>query len=183
MTQADLELHTERLRLRRFVAGDLEQLAAFYGDPAVMSIRKYGVLDAAQSAAQLDAIIAHWAEHGFGMYAVLSGTDGRFLGECGLRWLEDGEAVEISYGLWPDARGGGLATEAAHAVLEHGFSKIGLSRIIARAKAANRTSRRVMDKLGMTQDVEYARGGAAGTVEYAVTKKQWRAREGEIEDA
>lgn len=178
MTQADLELRTERLRLRPFAAGDLEQLAAFYGDPAVMSIRKYGVLDKARSAAQLDAIIAHWAEHGFGMYAVLSGTDGRFLGECGLRWLEDGEAVEISYGLWPDARGGGLATEAAHAVLEHGFSVVGLSRIIARAKAANRSSRRVMDKLGLTQDSDKQRDGDTGQVEYAVTGEQWRARTG-----
>lgn len=164
------DLHSERLRLRPFEAGDLEQLIAFYGDPAVMSIRKGGVLDAAQSARQLDAVLAHWSEHGFGMYAVLSRTDGRFLGECGLRWLEDGTAVEISYGLWPDARGGGLATEAARAVLEHGFSELGLSRIIARAKAHNRTSRRVMDKLGMTLVGERAREGGAGSVEYAITR-------------
>lgn len=173
---SELELHTERLRLRPFEDGDLEQLAAFYGDPAVMSERKYGVSDRAQSGEQLSAILAHWAEHGFGMYAVLSGTDGRFLGECGLRWLEDGTAVEISYGLWPDARGGGLATEAAHAVLAHGFAVIGLERIIARGRANNLPSRRVMDKLGMTLDLEQPRRDKPPLVEYSITKEEWEKR-------
>lgn len=173
---SDLDLNTERLRLRPFEADDLEQLADFYGDPAVMSERKYGVLDHTQSGEQLAGILAHWAEHGFGMYAVLSGTDGRFLGECGLRWLEDGRAVEISYGLWPDARGGGLATEAALAVLAHGFASLGLERIIARGRANNLPSRRVMDKLGMTLDLEEPREDKPPVVEYSITKQEWEKR-------
>jgi ribosomal-protein-alanine N-acetyltransferase len=171
MTSSDLL--TRRLRLRPFGPADLDRLVAFYGAPAVMSVRKFGVLDRAAASAQLDEIVAHWDAHGFGMYAVLSGLDDVFLGECGLRWLEDGRGVEVSYGLWPDARGAGLATEAANRVMEHGFGELGLDRIIARGRANNLPSRRVMEKLGMQLDLEQPRKDKPPLVEYSVSKQQW----------
>jgi ribosomal-protein-alanine N-acetyltransferase len=167
------DLFTERLRLKPFEAADRELLVQFYGDPAVMSVRKFGVLAPREAAAQLEEIVGHWSHHGFGMYAVRSITDERFLGECGLRWLEDGRDVEVSYGLWPDARGSGLATEASRRVLTHGFEDLGLEQIIARGRANNLPSRRVMDKLGMTLVFEQPRDDKPPLVEYSVTKKAW----------
>jgi hypothetical protein len=44
----------------------------------------------------------------------------------------------------------GLATEAARAVVEHGFARLALPRIVAVAEPPNGASFRVMQKLGMT---------------------------------
>lgn len=46
--------------------------------------------------------------------------------------------------------GRGFATEAAHAVVDFGFREAGLSRIIAVTMPQNKTSRRVLEKLGFT---------------------------------
>ena len=71
------------------------------------------------------------------------------VGFCGLRHFgEPPQDVEILYGLLPAHWGRGLATEAARAVLDHGFSR-GLPRIFAGADSPNAASFQVMARLGM----------------------------------
>ena len=53
------------------------------------------------------------------------------------------------YGLAPAFWGRGLATEAARAVLAHGFGTVGLARVIAATDVPNTASTRVMERLGM----------------------------------
>ncbi len=48
--------------------------------------------------------------------------------------------------------GAGLATEAARAVMRHGFETLRLNEIVSFTVPANVRSRRVMEKLGMTHD-------------------------------
>lgn len=141
---------TARLHLERPQERHRGDFIAFYGDPAVMSIRKFGALDPARAGALFEQVMAHWDEHGFGLYAVAEGRDGRFAGECGLRWLVDGSEVELSYGLLPEFRGRGLATEAARAVLDTGRDGLGLSAVVALSRGDNRASHQVLEKLGMS---------------------------------
>ena len=153
MTVAPLDprsLQTERLTLCPAGAWQRADLVSFLGNPEVMAVRKLGVLDAAAASGVVDEMIAHWAEHGFGMYAVLERASGRFLGECGLRYLEDGTVPEISYGLLPVARGKGYAREAAAASLRHGFEALGHRRIVAFARGDNAVSRALLEKLGFS---------------------------------
>ena len=49
-------------------------------------------------------------------------------------------------------RNQGYATEAAQAVLEYGFRKLGLHRVQARHFTKNPASGRVMQKIGMTYE-------------------------------
>ncbi len=149
MSRAAEPLRTERLILRP-VADDRHRadLIAFLGDPEVMAIRKLGVLDQVAANWVVDEMIDHWGTHGFGMYAVVEAVDGRFLGECGLRYLEDGTVPEISYGLVPGARGRGYAREAAEAVLRHGFDTLRRDRLVAFARGDNAVSRHLLTALG-----------------------------------
>jgi ribosomal-protein-alanine N-acetyltransferase len=115
-----------------------------------MAIRKYGVMDKEDARRQVDTMVAHWRTHGFGMWVVEDRATGAFGGECGLRWVEDGSEVELSYGLSPGYRGRGLATEAARAALVFGSGTLGLERIVAFSRGDNRISHHVLEKLGMT---------------------------------
>ena len=162
-------LTTERLSLRPFGESDYDLLWSLYGDPDVMKIRKIGTQTPAQTRAQLDTILAHWRNHGFGLFAVFDRATGDFAGECGLRYLDDTPEVEISYGLRTPFWGKGYATEAAAEVMAFGFGPLGLDRIVGLASAANAGSHRVLEKLGMTLERRW-RDGNDELVKYAIDR-------------
>ena len=68
-----------------------------------------------------DRPIADYRKHGFGRLACIDLASGRLIGFAGLKYLEDLGEVDLGYRLLPDFWGRGLATEAAQAVLDHGF--------------------------------------------------------------
>jgi ribosomal-protein-alanine N-acetyltransferase len=56
---------------------------------------------------------------------------------------------ELMYALAPEYWGQGLATEAARAVLAHGFEQLQSPRITAASDPPNAASVRVLERLGM----------------------------------
>jgi RimJ/RimL family protein N-acetyltransferase len=141
------ELITARLRLRPVAAEDEPDYIRLYASPAVMHWLGRGPRSAEESREALERMLRHWREHGYGYWTVRD-HEGRFLGRCGLRRMDEGE-VELGYTLLEEYWGQGFATEASRAVLEHGFGTVGLSRIISMTLPDNVRSRRVMEKLGM----------------------------------
>jgi ribosomal-protein-alanine N-acetyltransferase len=74
----------------------------------------------------------------------------RLLGDCGLQPLEHrGPEVELGYDLHPDAWGGGIATEAARAVMGQAFGPLRIDRVVAVVKPEHAASRRVLEKAGL----------------------------------
>lgn len=144
-----MELRTDRLDLKRLCEAHRADMIAFYGDAEVMAIRKYGARDPAAASLAVNVALEHWREHGFGLFAVHDAVSDAFMGECGLRHVDDGDLVEVSYGLFPRFQGRGLATEAARACLEYGFRTLGLPRIVAFSREDNVVSHRVLEKIGM----------------------------------
>ena len=148
-----IELRTARLRLRPFVEADLPAHLALYHDPEVT--RQLGggpfVGDhvAARSRRAVEKFVRHWADKGFGVFAVEELASGRFLGQCGLNTIEELGEVEVLYALERAAWGRGLATEAARAALGYGFDQAGLARIVAVTRPEHARSRHVLEKLGM----------------------------------
>jgi RimJ/RimL family protein N-acetyltransferase len=145
---------TDRLLLRPFRPTDLPALAAIHRDGDTMRHFGSGVAtgdaEAARRAGEQIALYnEHWAEHGFGIWALEDRTDGAFLGRVGLRWIAELDAVELLYLIIRPRWGEGFAAEAGAAALAFGFQRIGLGEIIALAMPANRASLRVMEKLGM----------------------------------
>lgn len=165
-------LATERLSLRPFDENDFDVLLSLYGDPEVMEIRKIGTQSVAQTKAQHTIILEHWKDHGFGLFAVFDKATGKFVGECGLRYLDDTPEVELSYGLKPAFWGQGYATEAAAEMIAFGFGPVGMERIVGLARAANTGSHRVMEKLGMTLERRW-RSADGELVKYAIDRDHW----------
>jgi ribosomal-protein-alanine N-acetyltransferase len=167
-------LTTERLTLRPFTLDDLPQHARLYEDPEITRWLGDGPWIGEQARARSERavrrFVSHWADHGFGVWAVEERSSGRFLGQCGFNTLENtlgtGE-VEILWALDQRAWGFGYATEAARAALAYGFDVVGLDRVVALARPQNGPSRRIMDKLGMRWEKELDVFGAPA-VYYAV---------------
>jgi RimJ/RimL family protein N-acetyltransferase len=94
-------------------------------------------------------------------------------------------AVEIGWRLASSAWGHGYATEAALAVLAFGFEELECREIVACTVPANRRSRAVMERLGMTHDPrenfehpEIAAGHPLSRhVLYRLSAKHWRERQ------
>jgi len=142
-------LETRRLVLRRFEEADRTEMIRFYGDPAVMGIRKYGPRTPRAASAAFDVLMQHWDRHGFGLYAVIERASGGFCGECGLRHVDDGTEIELSYGLFLPFRGQGYATEAAAAARDVAMDILGLPELVAFSRGDNAGSHRVLEKVGM----------------------------------
>jgi len=79
-------------------------------------------------------------------------SSGELVGDCGLVQQEviGEELVEIGYHVRRDLWGNGLATEAARACRDFGFSQLGFERLISLIRPENQPSRRVAEKTGMT---------------------------------
>lgn len=143
-------LRTARLILSPVLPGDMQHFLKFYANPEVMAVRKYGVLDPDTARRHVEIMLDHWSKHGYGMWVLRDTKKGVFVGECGIRWQDDSPDLELSYGLHPDFRRRGLASEAAQAVVAHARDTLGLPRIAAMARADNHISHRILEKLGMT---------------------------------
>ncbi|MGH9606755.1 MAG: GNAT family N-acetyltransferase [Terracidiphilus sp.] len=155
---ADLE--TDRLVLRRWKEADRAPFARINRDPAAMRFMP-GALSAEESGQLIDRIEAHFERHGFGLWAAELGQSGEFIGYIGLlipRLEIPGfgaafsPCVEIGWRLGPAYWNLGLATEGARAVVRHAFADLRLPALISFTVPANAASRRVMEKLGMTND-------------------------------
>jgi RimJ/RimL family protein N-acetyltransferase len=98
----------------------------------------------------LDKQIAHWQQHGFGLWTVRDRNTGVFIGRCGLRQVEiDGRhEVEITYGLMAEFWGRGLATEMAAECVRVGFVELKRAELVCFTLPTNLASRRVMEKVG-----------------------------------
>jgi len=104
----------------------------------------------------VDRIEAHFRAHGFGLYAVELRLGREFIGFAGLSvpafQARFTPCVEIGWRLAGEHWGRGLATEAARAVVGHGFDTLGLDSLVSFTVPGNVRSRGVMEKIGMTHD-------------------------------
>lgn len=150
---AAIESETERLRLLAWDERHIAPFAALNADPEVMRYFP-SINDAAQTRATVEAWRAQFAERGWSNWAVERKQDGAFIGFIGLsvprRQLPFSPCVEIGWRLARAFWGLGYATEGARAALAVGFEQIGLAEIVSFTTLANRPSRAVMERIGMT---------------------------------
>jgi RimJ/RimL family protein N-acetyltransferase len=148
-------LTTDRLHLRRWRETDRIPFQAINADPRVMEFMP-GLLLPQQSDDLIARIEQHFDRHSFGLYAAELVEDRSLIGFIGLNIPNFDApfmpAVEIGWRLAADCWGRGLATEGARAVVDQAFNTLQLNSLVSFTVPENLRSRRVMEKLGMTND-------------------------------
>ncbi|GAB1472245.1 GNAT family N-acetyltransferase [Chloroflexota bacterium] len=150
-------LETPRLILRHQVIEDLDDLWALYQNP---NITKY-IPDAPRSREEAQEEL-EWHMHGhprhpeLGLWATIHKETGKFIGRCGLLpWeIDNQHEVEVAYTIAQEFWGQGLASEAAQAILQYGFKKLNLVRLVCLIDKDNVSSKKVAEKMGMLFEKE-----------------------------
>lgn len=157
------QLDSERLRIRPFNEGDLDHCRRFR--------REVFGLDECRSAARrwlrwtIDSYreLANLGQPPYADYAIVLKDGGGFLGSVGIvptlapwgalkgdpqdRLLSP--EIGLFWGILPEFRRRGYATEAARALLDYLFRELKARQVMATTSRDNIASRRTMEKLGM----------------------------------
>lgn len=147
------ELITDRLLLRRFAAHHLPAYQQVMGQDLVgRHLPRGRGLTPDETAALLDTWRRHVAEHGYGPWCVTARGDGRLLGHCGIRYIDDTGEVELLYALGQENWGQGFATEAATAAVADAQARALCEQLVAYTTPANTASQAVLLKCGFEPD-------------------------------
>lgn len=148
-----LPIFTERLVLRPYEDADLEQLhAVLYSDVDAMRLLG-GPRDLAGTRFALERSMTQQDITGFSFWPAIERESGLLVGEAGLFPLSpDGPDVALGYAFGSRWWGRGYATEASCAVIAEAFGPLGMDRLVAITREANRGSRHVLEKLGFRME-------------------------------
>ncbi len=153
-----LPLDTERLMFRDWYASDLEPFHSICSDPSVMQFVGDGEPWSLELTEQFVARAREMSQtFGYCQWPVIHKAGSALIGFCGFVPASGG--AEIGWRLAKEYWGRGLATEAARAVLKHGFETLGFQRIIATVQVPNLASIRVVEKLGLKPESRFHRNG------------------------
>jgi [ribosomal protein S5]-alanine N-acetyltransferase len=163
-------IETDRLRLRPFGLDDVDALHRLWIEPEVRQYIWDGDIVSRERVESLIRIsITSFEDHGFGLWAVLPRDEESLIGFCGFWFFHEPPKLELLYGISPAYWHQGFATEAATAMLNHGFEELSFERIEASTDAANLASSRVMERAGMSFWKRETTNGL-DTVYFAISK-------------
>ncbi|WP_082127363.1 GNAT family N-acetyltransferase [Calothrix sp. 336/3] len=169
-----MQIETGRLLLRPLQITDLDDLALIYSDPQVMRYRVNSQpASRCETQQMLEEYIQHWEKYGFGRWGIIYKDNQSLIGHCGLEVVDNTSDIEINYLLRRAYWNQGLATEAAAAMIEYGFTQLKLERIVAIAQPENIASRCVMEKLGMRYENNVMQHNI-NWMRYVLYKQKWR---------
>lgn len=149
------EIETDRLVLRKMKLDDAGDVFDYASDP---DVARYVIWDAHRSIKDSESFLALVVE-GYrngelGTWGMEDRESGKLIGTCGYdgSWQPAHASAEIGYALSRRYWGRGLMPEAVTALLEFGFGRMKLNRIVARCFAPNTASEKVMRKVGMSYE-------------------------------
>lgn len=149
-----LRIETRRLRLRWLESRDAEFIYRLVNDPHWLRFigdRHVSNLDDARVYIE-DGPRAMYRSFGFGLNRIALRDDDTPIGICGLLQRDSLQDCDLGFALLPGFRGQGYAFEAASAILHHGFTELGKTRIAAIANPDNRDSIVLLTRLGFYRE-------------------------------
>jgi ribosomal-protein-alanine N-acetyltransferase len=174
-------LHTARLLLRPFTAGDTDAIYALMSNAYVL---RYWDAPPWSERTTADRFIARCKEveqEGRGVQLAIERTADRvFIGWCGfINWDPTNRSAMITYCLNDKAWGQGFATEAAGAMLQWAYDTLDLNRVQSGADTRNRASERVLEKLGFVREgtlreVCIVNGEVSDDSVYGLLRREWK---------
>jgi ribosomal-protein-alanine N-acetyltransferase len=170
-----VQMETQRLLLCAWREGDDAALRPFTSDPEVMRYTNQGIpWTDDQRRNWVGRQKGQFEKFGYCYWKLIDKESRRLAGFCGIQSLEWAGETQAGWWLARDFWGRGLATEAATAALSDGFTRAGLTRVVALAIPENRASRNVMAKLGFEYERDVIEDGI-GLAFYGISSEKWRA--------
>ncbi|WP_062266851.1 GNAT family N-acetyltransferase [Endozoicomonas arenosclerae] len=140
---------TPRLILRTWQEADLVPYADIIGS-AQGEVHYSTHSPASKAETDLWRFQVELDQKGWSRWAVVLKENNRLIGSCG--FSSYGKCVEMSWRFSQEYRGRGLVIEAAEAVTEVGFCRLGFKEIISFASPQNGFALDVIESLGMSLD-------------------------------
>jgi RimJ/RimL family protein N-acetyltransferase len=143
-------LETERLRLREFTTEDTTFIIELLNSPGWLQfIGDRNVRTEEAAIAYLkNGPLRSYAEHGYGLSMVELKGENKPIGMCGVLNRETLDSPDIGFAFLPAAQGNGYAYEISKAVVGHAKNKWGISTLAAITIPSNKSSVRLLEKLG-----------------------------------
>ena len=174
---APTELRTARLLLRPPRLDDADAYYAIASDPEYAYYGSRNTLDRAAVERGLARIVATAWDRRPELAIVL---EGQVVGRVALEIDRANVTGALGYGVARPFWGRGIASEAARAAVDYGFTVFGLAKVWARADPRNGASVRVLEKLGMQREGLLrghlvVRGERVDRVCYGILREEWEA--------
>ena len=170
-----IQLETPRLTIRGFKTSDAQALHAIVGDPEIVKHVGDGQPISLERCEKWIVISnANYERQHYGAMAVIENSSLRLIGYCGLVFGDDKTTPEIIYGFIKTAWGQGYATEAATAMLEHGFQGVKLEKILGIAYSENKPSLKILgEKLGFGYTHTQTEENGLTTAYFVLEREDW----------
>ncbi len=176
-----IRLTTSRLLLRPLYAVDAPFVLALFTDVGFMEFgttAPFASIDEADALVERDRkamVVGERIRLGIERVA-----DGALIGICTLFDMDaQSRKAEIGYGLLTQARRQGYMHEALLALLEYGFSELGLNRVQAEIDPDNIDSARSLQRLGFGKEGQLRENGVVNgvvtdSVSYGLLRRDWK---------
>jgi len=179
-----ITLNTGRLLLRPLGADDAPALLAIFSDPAVMRYWSTPPWDSKDKAhAEITHDLKEMANGKYLRLGIERTQDRTLIGNCTLfSIVAHCRRAEVGYALSSSAWGRGYMNEALHALLNWGFSQLGLNRVEADIDPRNKASAKILERLGFQKEGCLRErwivdGEISDTALYGLLLSDWNARQ------
>ena len=145
-------LETERLLLRPISTADTGFILELYNSPKFIEFigdRNIRTMEDAENYI-VGKFLPQMEKIGFGNYLIIRKCDSMKIGTVGIFEREGLDVHDIGFSFLPEYEGKGFGFEAASALLDIAFKEFGLKKISAITTDANISSRKLIEKLGLT---------------------------------
>ncbi|HWL24429.1 MAG TPA: GNAT family N-acetyltransferase [Ureibacillus sp.] len=143
-----MNVTSERLHIRKFEQADWQAVHEYTSDPIVMKYIPEGVFNENDAKTFVLENVGDHAQK----FAVILKDENMLIGHMVFHKYFGEHTFEIGWVFNPNYYNKGYATEAAYALLKHGFETMKLHRIIATCQPENPASFRIMEKIGMRRE-------------------------------
>lgn len=144
-------LETDRLTLYELEDEDAPFILELLNDPSFIEfIGDRGVRNVDDAVDYIrSGPVESYARYGYGLFLTVRRDDQARIGICGLLKRDELDDPDVGFAFLPRYWSKGYARESAEAILQYGWSTLGMRRIVAITSPGNHSSISLLHKLGL----------------------------------
>ncbi len=174
------QITTDRTVLRRMRASDEDAVYAYAADPDVARYTSWAPHTSPEETRQfVRRVLDAYLEKRVANWGIELTSERTLIGTGGFgSWDRENGIGEIGYAIGKAYWGQGLMTEAAKAMIDFGFRRMALNRVVIRMDPRNTGSWRVAEKCGcrfegISRQAHFAKGTFHDLMVWAIVRDDW----------